>query len=661
MSVSTKQLIEQIVAKYRHKLAEGASRNVFALLNSIIDNDKLDGVVRRLCEETPPSEVDKQYNQFLCDYYTRLYNFSKAEARRRLSKLLELDKSVVLQKEEIERCRRDIYYWMETYTWMFEPRNPVTPIVPVKLFDIQRELISMLWDSALVSGKDLLIEKSRAVGATWCTLLFFTHRFLFSSVTERGGENFLCCSISSGEVDKLGDMSTLLEKIRFTLYFLPHWMVPKGIEKNLSLRKLVNPSTGSSIIGAAMTKDVGRSGRYTAIMLDEAASMLFLQDIITASSQSTNCRIFISTPKGKANHFYDLRERMTNKLRIHWSQNPFLDARWYEYQKARLKPEIVAQELDINYDVIRDDRIYTNWEEPFHVITWKQLCDKLPQIKHPAKLDKYETVFPKNWALSRGTDWAFGTGTSKNVTLWIARAPEDTITTKGFDVSGFIFVVWEYIAPPRAVPKLVHEEITAIDSMLCEPEQIVQELISHEALTECEIFNSEYGHNFRPWRLGYFDSISKILEYLEPEELEHPFKDGNVFGCPRLYVVIDDKIQPMLRFREEIRDYKYDSTTTLKGVEHWRPLKVKDDAMDCLRGLALEWPPVMELGVKEKFERSLPETVQYRTIAAELKSNNTEKAVEMYIARQLYLAEQREIKAKQKLLRRYGLHRRVVV
>lgn len=67
-------------------------------------------------------------------------------------------------------------------------------------------------------------------------------------------------------------------------------------------------------------------------------------------SQTTNCRIDISTPHGMGNPFAEKRHSgKYDVFTFHWRDDPRKDEAWYEQMQRDLDAVTVAQEIDINY------------------------------------------------------------------------------------------------------------------------------------------------------------------------------------------------------------------------------------------------------------------------------------------------------------------------
>lgn len=132
----------------------------------------------------------------------------------------------------------------------------------------------------------------------------------------------------------------------------------------------ISRSDGSgSISGKSASADAGRGSSKRAIFMDEMASMQYGTQINSACASATNCRIMNSTPKGKFNEFYRMREVAYAEypavvgLRYHWSEHPFYTDEWYEAQRATYKGRewACAQELDIDYTGSVEGAVYKMW------------------------------------------------------------------------------------------------------------------------------------------------------------------------------------------------------------------------------------------------------------------------------------------------------------
>jgi len=114
--------------------------------------------------------------------------------------------------------------------------------------------------------------------------------------------------------------------------------------------RILNRENGSSIVGEA-GDNIGRGNRTSIYFKDESAFYEHAEAIDAALSQTSNCKIDVSTPNGPGNPFY--RKRHSGKISVFvfdWKEDPRKDKAWYQRQCETLDPVIVAQEIDRNYE-----------------------------------------------------------------------------------------------------------------------------------------------------------------------------------------------------------------------------------------------------------------------------------------------------------------------
>jgi len=245
---------------------------------------------------------------------------------------------------------------VNTFAWTYDPRKP-NPKLPFITYEYQDEAFLSM-EEAMPSedgflGHDVLIEKSRDMGASWICLTLFTWRWHFRKL-----QSFLMVSRKEGLVDGSGD--SLFSHIDFIHKGLPSWMMPQLRRNKL---KLINLDNGSKIEGESTTDNIGRGGRRTAMLVDEFAAFEGGgYDVLSATADNTNCRVFNSTPNGTSNAFYAQRQAGTPRLRFHWSRHPEKamglyegdDGKdrspWYDRESVRrAHPVEIATQLDIDY------------------------------------------------------------------------------------------------------------------------------------------------------------------------------------------------------------------------------------------------------------------------------------------------------------------------
>jgi len=281
----------------------------------------------------------------------------EANVTYRLKLMMKLQKNPKMQMIVNDLCKEDILFWVNTFCATYNPRK--TPsTVPFITYEYEDKLILDIADS-IKNQKDLLIDKSRDMGVTWCVLLVFTWFWQFHGE----GYDFLCGSRKEQYIDGIGNMDTLMEKIRFLIRNQLKWMRPSGFDwkRDSNYMKIVNPESKATITGEATNANFSSSGRRRAIFFDEFAFWETDAEAWRASADSTNCRLVVSTPCGFNNQFAKLRHSGSISVRsLHWRLHPEKDQAWYENECKRRNNDSVeiAQELDINYEGSEDGVLF---------------------------------------------------------------------------------------------------------------------------------------------------------------------------------------------------------------------------------------------------------------------------------------------------------------
>lgn len=251
-----------------------------------------------------------------------------------------------LRSIEIEKaiCKHDPVHWISNWVYAHDPRETAA-YVPFDPFPKQCQFIEWLIERE-AERKSGLCEKSRDGGVTTLGAAYGAHGLLF-----REGFRMGFGSQKLEYVDHLGDPKSIFEKIRFILRQLPEWQLPKGWDprKHDNFCRIMNPQLGGTLVGES-GDDIGRGDRTSVYWLDEAAVVEHADMVEAALSQTTNVRIYVSTPRGPGNWFY--RKRFGGALpvfTIAWTDDPRKDDEWLEKQKAELEPHVVAQELLLDY------------------------------------------------------------------------------------------------------------------------------------------------------------------------------------------------------------------------------------------------------------------------------------------------------------------------
>jgi phage terminase large subunit len=238
--------------------------------------------------------------------------------------------------------------FVHSWGMTFDPRlaeRGMRTVIPFVLFPKQREFLDWLLER-WKRREDGVVEKSRDMGASWLTVGFAAWMMIFidGSVVGFG-------SRKEEYVDKIGDPKSLFWKLREFINLLPQEFQPKEWDEKTCapFMKVKNPGNSSFVTGEA-GDNIGRGNRTSIYFVDEAAFLERPDAADAALSQTSNCRIHVSTPNGVGNPFYRrAHDGKTPKFVFDWRDDPRKDESWYEDQKGKLDPVVVAQEIDRSY------------------------------------------------------------------------------------------------------------------------------------------------------------------------------------------------------------------------------------------------------------------------------------------------------------------------
>lgn len=315
-----------------------------------------------------------------------------------------------------ENPKEGFKFFVNNFGWTADPRPEHAPHnLPFITWEFQDRLADWFIDH-VDGGRDGLIEKSRDMGASW---MIFVYAPLWYWLF-RDGVNFLMGSYKEDLVDNR-TIDSLFGKIDYAIECLPKWMLPKGfrLDKHRTHMRLTNPVNGNVITGDTMNAKFGRGSRKTAILFDELGFWDAAADAWGASSSSTSCRIANSTPQGY--NFFASLKKNTDVITLHWTENPTKDKEWYEFEKLRNSPEVIAQEIDLSYTKSREGKVYPEWD-----------TDRI-----------FKGVWEYDATLSLYVGWDFGK-TDDTAIIWAQKDPEggiriiDTYRNTGKNIDFYI-------------------------------------------------------------------------------------------------------------------------------------------------------------------------------------------------------------------------------
>lgn len=253
-----------------------------------------------------------------------------------------------------------INHWVFTY----DPRNAgsdtKTTKIPFILFQRQAEMLEFLL-RLKKAQTDGLFEKARDYGATWVGVCYSVCEWLFEPGASVGWG-----SRKESLVDKVGDLDSIFEKVRFVLRNLPVEFLPQGYKEreHATFMKIINPETGSTITGEA-GDNIGRGGRKSCYFKDESAHYERPEMIEASLGDNTRMQIDISSVNGTGNVFHRRRQSgivweggdvvpgRTNVMLLDWRDHPEKSQEWYDLRRKRAEEEgllhLFAQEVDRDY------------------------------------------------------------------------------------------------------------------------------------------------------------------------------------------------------------------------------------------------------------------------------------------------------------------------
>lgn len=157
----------------------------------------------------------------------------------------------------------------------------------------QREILHKVTD-AVNDGRDIAWAKSREMGASWILLALGLWGWLYHDWS------ILLCSRTEDLVDRAGDLDALFPRIDSMVERLPPGFLPCPREDllpggNKRRHMVLTHPAGHSIVGQSTTEHIGRGGRRTVVIFDEAAAQDKLEAAWRSAADTTSCRIAVST------------------------------------------------------------------------------------------------------------------------------------------------------------------------------------------------------------------------------------------------------------------------------------------------------------------------------------------------------------------------------
>jgi hypothetical protein len=240
------------------------------------------------------------------------------------------------QATEQVKCTLSPGYFVDTYCFLDDPNRAGSDWFPFKLWPAQLRAIELVH-----KNDKIIVLKARQLGITWLMIAYALWMMIF-----KPGSMILLFS-KTGD-----DARELMRRLTGMWQLLPEWLkVPatKELEQQLLL---TNGSRGKSF---KTTKHSGRSFTASFVLIDEAAFIPFLSDLLNAAEATADAggklSVISTNDKEKPNNgFADLYKRSREGVSdyknafIPWYSRPSRTQEWYEHKVRTIKQDDLWQE-----------------------------------------------------------------------------------------------------------------------------------------------------------------------------------------------------------------------------------------------------------------------------------------------------------------------------
>jgi len=221
-------------------------------------------------------------------------------------------------------CAEDFLFYANSFLWTYDPRKSDRPCQPFLTYGFQDEG-AMEFIDCIDGGEDVLFEKSRDMGMSVMVMSIADWDMRF-----RKDRSIKFLSRKEELVDATDNPDCLFAKLDYIHERLPSFLRFRRIRQKLHV---YFPHTRSVGDGESTNSDASRGGRRSWILLDEFAFMENGDQILNATGDVTNVRMFGSTPNGIGNAHYAMRQSGIRRVTWHWTRHPEKAAGLYSVSK----------------------------------------------------------------------------------------------------------------------------------------------------------------------------------------------------------------------------------------------------------------------------------------------------------------------------------------
>lgn len=319
-----------------------------------------------------------------------------------------------------EMCRQDVLFWINSFVWQYNPDHPHRRVAPFVTWPKQDKCILAIVDH-IHRRRDLILEKSRYQGASWIVVDIFDWLQRYHPWTKTH-----MVSRKEDLVDSVSDES-LFWKLDFIDEWMPDFMKLnlKGTRDRQAMYRR-NPANNALMTGEATTKRAGVGARATNMLMDEFAQIQQGFEILHRTTETTHCRIFVSTHVGQDTAFFQIcQSGAIDKVVLHWTDHPEQSRGLYRYEEGK---------------VVRYDKSYVFPEDYKFVTDGKPSGGPMPGFRSPW----YDAQCERK-------------GSSRAVAMDLDIDPEGSVS-QFFDPITINSLRRKFCTPPMVEGDLLHDE-----------------------------------------------------------------------------------------------------------------------------------------------------------------------------------------------------------
>jgi len=292
----------------------------------------------------------------------------RANIEWRIALQKKAEKDPGLQKDLLAACAASQLYWVNAFamTWhqfdvdpegnRIEAKYPNQPMIT---WPIQDKLL-LTFEECVENGEDILIDKARDMGASWCCLDFLHWNMLFVPDTD-----ILEVSRNEDYVDKTGNMKALFQRHDFINQQLPEWMRPPDChpgQKNRQRLHWYNPVINTTLDGESTTGVVAVGDRRKLMLVDEFGLHQHGKSVRVKSRDAALVRIINSTSQPGSEYNKWRRDKTIKVFVMPYWEHPEkgfgryikqekdgkykVRSPWYDKEETIRGPAYMATEVD---------------------------------------------------------------------------------------------------------------------------------------------------------------------------------------------------------------------------------------------------------------------------------------------------------------------------